>query len=138
MIPINLPPEAKANPEIASLWIQYQALMNNFKETHKLYSQAKHESLQFKELRTDIGIIDSEKENGIIKNYFFCLKLKLLSFGSDPTYDLFSKITWVIRKIANQLFFWDSERSMLPLSLKVIRLANIVDKEIKKEEFKNE
>lgn len=57
-----------ANPEIAALWSDYLQLMNQFKEEHKLHSESTKENEQFRELRSDIGIIDSEKENGL----FFC------------------------------------------------------------------
>lgn len=53
-----------ANPEIAALWNDYQLVMNDFKETHKAHSDSRMDSDKFRELRSDIGIIDSEKENG--------------------------------------------------------------------------
>lgn len=53
-----------ANPEIAALWNDYQLVMNDFKETHKAHSDSRVDSDKFRELRSDIGIIDSEKENG--------------------------------------------------------------------------
>lgn len=68
-MPINLPPEAMANPDIAGLWGDYIQLMKGFKETHRTHSEAKRDSEKFRELRQDIGIIESEKENGAEKNY---------------------------------------------------------------------
>lgn len=53
-----------ANPEIAALWNDYLLVMNDFKETHKAHSDSRTDSDKFRELRSDIGIIDSEKENG--------------------------------------------------------------------------
>lgn len=53
-----------ANPEIAALWNDYLLVMNDFKETHKAHSDSRMDSDKFRELRSDIGIIDSEKENG--------------------------------------------------------------------------
>lgn len=64
LIPINLPPEAIANPEIANLWSEYQMILNEFKEAHRSHTDSRKESDQFKELKNDIGIIDTEKENG--------------------------------------------------------------------------
>lgn len=72
-MPINLPPEAMANPDIAALWGDYIQLMKAFKEAHRTHSEAKRDSEKFRELRQDIGIIESEKENGYttqsFKNY---------------------------------------------------------------------
>lgn len=65
-MPINLPPEAMANPDIAALWGDYVQLMNGFKEAHRAHSDAKRDSEKFRELRQDIGIIESEKENGVL------------------------------------------------------------------------
>lgn len=59
-----MPPEAMANPEIAALWSDYLMMMNEFKETHKAHTESRKESDKFRELRNDIGIIESEKENG--------------------------------------------------------------------------
>lgn len=69
-MPINLPPEALANPDIAVLWGDYVQLMNGFKEAHRAHSEAKRDSEKFRELRQDIGIIDSEKENGKIVDFY--------------------------------------------------------------------
>lgn len=64
LIPISMPPEAIASPEIAALWHDYGAVMNDFKETHKAHSEARQFSSKFRELRQDIDIIQLEKENG--------------------------------------------------------------------------
>lgn len=69
LIPINLPPEALANPDIANLWNEYHIIMNEFKEAHKIHQSSVKENVQFRELRSDINIIETEKENGIV---FFC------------------------------------------------------------------
>lgn len=69
LIPLNLPPEALAIPEIAVLWNEYQLIMDQFKEAHKAYSKAKQDSEQFRELRSDIGIMDTEKENGEVYSF---------------------------------------------------------------------
>ncbi|KAG4079952.1 hypothetical protein HA402_006264 [Bradysia odoriphaga] len=63
LIPIDLPPEAMANQEIANLWSEYQLILNEFKEVHRGHTTSRKESAQFKELKNDIGIIDAEKEN---------------------------------------------------------------------------
>lgn len=55
-----------ANPEIANLWSEYQMILDEFKEAHKNHTDSRRESDQFKELKNDIGIIDAEKENGIM------------------------------------------------------------------------
>lgn len=59
-----MPPEALASDAIATLREDYQLVMDEFKETHKLYQQSKKENSQFRELRGDIEIIEMEKENG--------------------------------------------------------------------------
>lgn len=64
---INLPAEAMANPDIAALWTDYTHLMHQFKEAHRGHSEAKRDSEKFRELRQDIGIIESEKENGMLR-----------------------------------------------------------------------
>lgn len=72
MIPLTLPPEAIANPEIAALWNDYMLVMNSFKEAHKAHAESRKDSEKFRELRNDIGIIDSEKENGKKLNFPEC------------------------------------------------------------------
>lgn len=82
-----------ANPEIANLWSEYQLILDEFKEAHKGHSESRKESDQFKELKNDIGIIDTEKENGksnhlgshleIVAILFCTYKLSLLL--SDET-----------------------------------------------------
>lgn len=72
-----------ANPEIANLWSEYQLILDEFKEAHKGHSESRKESNQFKELKNDIGIIDTEKENGksnlvTVAMLFFTYKLSLL------------------------------------------------------------
>lgn len=63
LIPLDLPPEAMAIPEVSSLWSQYHSEMDAFKEAHKLYEHSLEEGAQTKELRSDIGAIESEIEN---------------------------------------------------------------------------
>lgn len=53
-----------ANQEIANLWSEYHLILNEFKDAHKGHADSRKESDQFKELKNDIGIIDTEKENG--------------------------------------------------------------------------
>lgn len=69
LIPISLPPEALASDAIATLRDDYQLVMDEFKETHKLYQKSKKENSEFRELRGDIEIIEMEKENGNDKRY---------------------------------------------------------------------
>lgn len=64
LIPINLPPEALATPVIANLQDEYRLLMDEFKEAHKHYLKSTKENAQLRELRGDIEIIETEKENG--------------------------------------------------------------------------
>lgn len=64
MIPIPLPPEALATPDIANLQEEYQMLMDEFKEAHKQYQKSMQDNSQLRELRGDIDIIEMEKENG--------------------------------------------------------------------------
>lgn len=66
LIPIALPPEALANPDIAMLQEEYELLMGEFKEAHKQYQKSMKENSQLRELRGDIDIIEMEKENGTI------------------------------------------------------------------------
>ena len=63
LIPLDLPPEAMAMPDISVLWTQYLQTMDDFKEAHKSYEQAVHEGVQTRELRSDIGAIEVEIEN---------------------------------------------------------------------------
>lgn len=63
LIPLDLPPEAMAIPEVRGLWNQYHMGMDEFKEAHKMYEQSLHEGVQTKELRSDIGAIEMEIEN---------------------------------------------------------------------------
>ncbi|EAA03674.3 AGAP002293-PA [Anopheles gambiae str. PEST] len=63
LIPLDLPPEALAMPELGSLWAQYQETMNGFKEAHRAYEQSVHEGTQTRELRNDISAIETEIEN---------------------------------------------------------------------------
>lgn len=64
-MPIALPPEAIANPDIAMLRDEYNLIMNEFKEAHKQYQKSMKENSQLRELRGGIDIIEMEKENGI-------------------------------------------------------------------------
>uniref|UniRef100_A0A8W7Q3E4 IFT81 calponin homology domain-containing protein n=1 Tax=Anopheles coluzzii TaxID=1518534 RepID=A0A8W7Q3E4_ANOCL len=63
LIPLDLPPEALAMPELGTLWAQYQETMNGFKEAHRAYEQSVHEGTQTRELRNDISAIETEIEN---------------------------------------------------------------------------
>lgn len=67
LIPIALPPEALANPDIGLLQEEYEVLMGEFKEAHKQYQKSMKENSQLRELRSDIDIIEMEKENGTIR-----------------------------------------------------------------------
>lgn len=63
LIPLNLPSEAIAIPEVSNVWNQYQTVMDDFKEAHKSYEQSQQEGAQTRELRSDIGAIETEIEN---------------------------------------------------------------------------
>ncbi|XP_063696260.1 intraflagellar transport protein 81 homolog [Culicoides brevitarsis] len=63
LIPLNLPSEAIAIPEVSNIWNQYQSIMDDFKEAHKSYEQSRQEGAQTRELRSDIGAIEIEIEN---------------------------------------------------------------------------
>lgn len=70
LIPIDLPPEALASPDIGMLQDEYNLLMSEFKEAHKQYQKSMKENSQLRELRGDIDIIEMEKENGEYKMHF--------------------------------------------------------------------
>ncbi|XP_053670813.1 intraflagellar transport protein 81 homolog [Anopheles nili] len=63
LIPLDLPPEAMAMPELGSLWAQYLQTMNDFKDAHRAHEQSVHEGTQTRELRNDISAIETEIEN---------------------------------------------------------------------------
>ncbi|XP_021693477.1 intraflagellar transport protein 81 homolog [Aedes aegypti] len=63
LIPLDLPPEAMSMPDLSSLWAQYLQTMDDFKDAHKAYEQSVHEGAQTRELRSDIGAIETEIEN---------------------------------------------------------------------------
>uniref|UniRef100_A0A182ITU1 IFT81 calponin homology domain-containing protein n=1 Tax=Anopheles atroparvus TaxID=41427 RepID=A0A182ITU1_ANOAO len=63
LIPLDLPPEAMSMPELGSLWAQYLQTMDDFKEAHRAHEQSSHEGTQTRELRNDIGAIETEIEN---------------------------------------------------------------------------
>ncbi|GAB0094862.1 Intraflagellar transport protein 81 [Sergentomyia squamirostris] len=63
LMPLNLPNEARAIPEISRLWDQYQVIMEDFIGIHKAYSVAQGEGNRAKELKNDIGAIETEIEN---------------------------------------------------------------------------
>ncbi|XP_059620163.1 intraflagellar transport protein 81 homolog [Phlebotomus argentipes] len=63
LMPLNLPIEARAIPEISRLWDQYQTVMEDFVGIHKAYSVAQGEGNRAKELKNDIGAIETEIEN---------------------------------------------------------------------------
>lgn len=71
MIPISLPPEALATPIVASLQDEYLILMDEFKAAHKQYQKSVKENSQLRELRSDIDIIEMEKENGTAARFVF-------------------------------------------------------------------
>lgn len=64
LIPLDLPPEAMAIPEISNIWSQYQLAMEEFKEVHRSNESAKQDGNKARELRNDIGAIETEIENG--------------------------------------------------------------------------
>ncbi|XP_001847419.2 intraflagellar transport protein 81 homolog [Culex quinquefasciatus] len=63
LIPLDLPPEAMSMPDLSSLWAQYLQTMDDFKDAHRGYEQSVHEGAQTRELRSDIGAIETEIEN---------------------------------------------------------------------------
>ncbi|XP_055678048.1 intraflagellar transport protein 81 homolog [Lutzomyia longipalpis] len=63
LMPLNLPIEARAIPEISRLWEQYQTVMQDFVDIHRAYSVAQGEGNRAKELKNDIGAIEMEIEN---------------------------------------------------------------------------
>lgn len=63
LMPLNMPNEARAIPEISRLWEQYQTVMEDFVGIHKAYSVAQGEGNRAKELKNDIGAIETEIEN---------------------------------------------------------------------------
>lgn len=65
LMPLTMPPEAMASPDVAAMWKEYTALMHEFKEVHKAHSEARQFSSKFRELRQDIEIMEAEKENGL-------------------------------------------------------------------------
>lgn len=50
-------------PELSNLWGQYLQTMDDFKDAHRAYEQSVHEGAQTRELRSDIGAIETEIEN---------------------------------------------------------------------------
>ncbi|XP_058813408.1 intraflagellar transport protein 81 homolog [Topomyia yanbarensis] len=63
LIPLDLPPEAMSMPDLNGLWTQYLQTMDDFKDAHRSYEQSVHEGAQTRELRSDIGAIETEIEN---------------------------------------------------------------------------
>lgn len=63
LMPLDMPPEALAIPEIATLWSQYQASMDDFKDAHKAHQLSVKEGAQTRELKNDVGAIETEIEN---------------------------------------------------------------------------
>ncbi|CAD7084672.1 unnamed protein product [Hermetia illucens] len=63
LLPISLPPEAMANPEIANLWNEYLLIQEEFKQAHKGHIESSKETSHLKELRNDINAIEMEKAN---------------------------------------------------------------------------
>lgn len=53
-----------ATPAIANSLGEYHMIMDDFKEAHKEYQKVLKENSQLRELRSDIEIIEMEKENG--------------------------------------------------------------------------
>lgn len=53
-----------AIPEISNIWSQYQQAMEEFKEVHRSNESAKQDGNKARELRNDIGAIETEIENG--------------------------------------------------------------------------
>lgn len=64
LLPLQLPMDAMANVDIANLWNEYQAVMTEFKEVHQAYTTLHQENDKYRELRSDVNAIESEKENG--------------------------------------------------------------------------
>ncbi|XP_055523843.1 intraflagellar transport protein 81 homolog [Wyeomyia smithii] len=63
LIPLDLPPEAMSMPDLSNLWAQYLQTMDDFKDAHRAYEQSVQEGAQTRELRSDIGAIETEIEN---------------------------------------------------------------------------
>ncbi|XP_058460372.1 intraflagellar transport protein 81 homolog [Malaya genurostris] len=63
LIPLDLPPEALSMPDLGGLWTQYLQTMDDFKDAHRAYEQSVQEGVQTRELRSDIGAIETEIEN---------------------------------------------------------------------------
>lgn len=63
LMPLSLPPEALAIPEISKLMAQYQQMVEEFMETHRAYKMSETEGKQLKELKGDNEAIELEIEN---------------------------------------------------------------------------
>lgn len=63
LIPLNLPPDALANPDISNLYQQYEMTMQDFIEVHKSQQLALQEGTKARELKNDIEAIEIEIEN---------------------------------------------------------------------------
>lgn len=63
LLPLSLPPEALAIPEISRLMAQYQSTVDNFVATHREYKRSQTVGGQLNELRTDTESIEQEIEN---------------------------------------------------------------------------
>ncbi len=116
MIPIDLPPEAMANQEIANLWSEYQLTLNEFKEVHKGHADSRKESDQFKQLKNDISIIETEKENG--KNTIVIIFRYWLLFH----------ILWCCLSICFCLFFPSNFELLFQVKKRLERTQSRLDK----------
>lgn len=63
LLPLNLPPEALAIPEISRLMAQYQSTVEGFVATHREYKRSQAEGGQLIELKGDTDSIEQEIEN---------------------------------------------------------------------------
>lgn len=63
LLPLNLPPEALAIPEIARLLSQHQSTVEDFVATHREYKRTQAEGGQLNELKSDTESIEQEIEN---------------------------------------------------------------------------
>jgi intraflagellar transport protein 81 len=63
LLPLNLPNEAMAMPEIGNIYQQYKLAMEEFKEAHKQQASSAIVGSHTRELKSDIGAIEAEIEN---------------------------------------------------------------------------
>lgn len=62
LVKLDVPPEMLADPDIAYLYEQYEAQIEEFKATHRENEGLKEASSSVAELRNDITAMEGEKE----------------------------------------------------------------------------